>query len=137
MTRRQPVAPSAADLSIDEVAQLVLGALRTRRSQFDAGMHGVGSAVVTRQELRRVARRGDRAVRAAVQALREAGWPVVSGADHAGYALTRDPEEIEACIQGEFLPRIRSHARVARGLRRAKQMVASLPERQGTLGGVL
>lgn len=129
--------PSAADYSVAEVAQLVLGALHTRRNQFEAGMSDVVSPAVTRAELVQVTKVNDRTVRKAVEELRVAGWPVVSGGDHAGYSLSTDPEDIEACLQREFLSRIRKHANVARGLRRAKQTVASLPERQGTLGGVL
>lgn len=134
---RGPVAPSAADLSIGEVAQMVLGALRTRRHQFDAGLRGVGSPSVTREELVRLTGRPDRQVRAAIEQLRVAAHPVVSAGDHAGYSLSTDPEEIRECREREVMGRIRSHARVARGLRRAEQTVASLPERQGTFGGVL
>ncbi len=137
---RGPLAPVVAgDDDLTEIERLVLDALRKRALQFRSGLPGLASAAVTRVELCRRARTTDRSVRDAVEGLREKAWPVLFTSSSPGYWLSDDPEEIEACIEREYMGRIRHHARSSRGLRRAaaylraRQQEGASPPVQGGL----
>jgi biotin operon repressor len=62
----------------------------------------------------------DRAVRAAIEQLRRGGQPIVSASDRSGYALSWQPEELDA-LERDLSSRALAALRTRSAIRRARR----------------